>query len=135
MDGIIYEKIKFGDIEARVYYKDGTDEPIFKVKDIFKPVDLRLLEYDEYFLIDGEYFITELGLYNWLSQTDSKDARLWRRVIHEQLINIRKEHNKTIMDQFEDLEQAAGEYYFDEDTGRMMRSVTVAGGDVIQEEV
>lgn len=130
---MVYEKIKFGDIEARVYYDSDTDEPIFKFEELGYPIQaLEWLEHDEYFRMDKSMFITELGLYNLLSHDDSESGRLWRRVVHEQLIEIRKEHHKSVMDQFSEWEEMADQYYFDEDTGKMMKSVTIEGGDVIQ---
>lgn len=133
MIDVIFEKIRFNDIEARVYYDGNTDEPIFKFEELGYPIKtLEQLEHDEYFRLGKDMFVTELGLYNLLSHDDSESGRLWRRVVHEQLIEIRKKHNKSVIDQFNEWDEMAGEYYFDENTGRMMRNVTVNGGDVIQ---
>lgn len=133
MNGVIFEKIRFNNIEARVYYDGDTDEPIFKFDELGYPIKaLEQLEHDEYFRLGKEMFITELGLYNLLSHDDSKSGRLWRRVVHEQLIEIRKKHNKSVIDQFAEWDEISDQYYFDEETGKMMKSVTVEGGDVIQ---
>lgn len=127
------DSIVFGDINVPVYYDANLDTPVFKLKDLGYSVKmLEQIEEDEYFTHAGEIFVTELGLYNLLSQDSGKNARLWRRVVHEQLIKLRKENGLNIWDQFDDWNEAASEYYFDEETGRMMKSVTVEGGDVVQ---
>lgn len=127
--------IIFGDKKIPVYY-DPEEDPYFRLADTgYSVKDFEKIEHDEYFKHNGEVFVTELGLYNLLSQDEGKNGRLWRRVVHEQLIDMRLKNGKYVEEQFSDWEQAAGDYYIDEDTGKMMRSVTVAGGDVIQEEV
>ena len=77
-------------------------------------------------------FVTENGLYNILAQSRMELARAWRRVVHDELINMRKEKGLNISEQFEEWDHAMDNIYFDEDTGRLMQSVTVPGGDVIQ---
>ena len=59
-------------------------------------------------------------------------ARSWRRVVHDELINMRKEKGRNITEQFEEWDHAMDNIYFDEETGQLMQSVTVPGGDVIQ---
>ena len=59
-------------------------------------------------------------------------ARSWRRVVHDELINMRKEKGRNIAEQFEEWDHAIDNIYFDEETGQLMQSVTVPGGDVIQ---
>ena len=129
------ERIKFGDIDIPVYYDGNLDNPIFKFKDLKLPVKmLERIEADEWFksLSDGDLYVTELGLYDLLSIDDSNNARLWRRVVHEQLIELRKAKEYNMTEQFEEWEELASAYYIDEETGRMMKSVTVEGGDVVQ---
>lgn len=77
-------------------------------------------------------FITETGLYNVLSQSRKPIARAWRRVIHEELIQLRKTRGMNVIQQFEDWDSKADSIYFDEETGMLMQSVTVPGGDVEQ---
>jgi len=77
-------------------------------------------------------FVTEMGLYNILAQSRKPLARAWRRVVHEQLIVLRKSQGKNVSEQFEEWDHLADNIYFDEDRGRLMRSVTVQGGDVEQ---
>lgn len=77
-------------------------------------------------------FITETGLYNILSQSRKPIARAWRRIIHEELINLRKSRGNNIVEQFDDWNHELDDIYFDEETGKLMQSVTVQGGDVIQ---
>lgn len=57
---------------------------------------------------------------------------VWRRVVHDELINMRKEKGRNITEQFEEWDHAMDNIYFDEETGQLMQSVTVPGGDVIQ---
>ena len=50
----------------------------------------------------------------------------------EELIALRRSRGKNISEQFEDWDHRADAIYFDEETGMLMRSVTVPGGDVEQ---
>ena len=77
-------------------------------------------------------FITETGLYNILAASRKPLARAWRRVINEELIALRRSRKKDVSEQFEDWDHQADDIFFDEETGRLMRSVTVQGGDVEQ---
>lgn len=77
-------------------------------------------------------FVTENGLYNILAQSRMEIARSWRRVVHDELINMRKEKGRNIAEQFEEWDHDMDNIYFDEETGQLMQSVTVPGGDVIQ---
>ena len=45
---------------------------------------------------------------------------------------MRKEKGRNITEQFEEWDHAMDNIYFDEETGQLMQSVTVPGGDVIQ---
>ena len=127
----------------------SLDEPVFKATDVSRLVNygatnikyiLDLCEDDEKLriplYINGErsvvIFVTETGLYNILSQCQTPIARKWRRVIHKELIRLRVSRNHDIVEQFEEWDQMADNIYFDETTGMLMESVTVAGGDVIQ---
>ena len=75
---------------------------------------------------------SENGLYNILAQSRMEIARSWRRVVHDELINMRKEKGRNIAEQFEEWDHAMDNIYFDEETGQLMQSVTIPGGDVIQ---
>ena len=77
-------------------------------------------------------FVTENGLYNILAQSRMEIAKILRRVVHDELINMRKEKGRNIAEQFEEWDHAMDNIYFDEETGQLMQSVTVPGGDVIQ---
>ena len=77
-------------------------------------------------------FVTENGLYNILSQSRMEIARAWRRVIHDELISMRRAKGRDVVEQFEEWDHALDNIYFDEETGRLMQSVTVQGGDVEQ---
>jgi len=77
-------------------------------------------------------FVTEAGLYDILSQSRMPAARIWRYMIIDQLVAIRKQKGLSISEQFEEWNHLADNIYFDEERGCLMRSVTVQGGDVEQ---
>lgn len=140
-------QLEFDDRKLDVYV--SLDEPIFKASDVARVVTyadsnikyiLGLCEEDEKLRIPLYInnqncvvaFVTETGLYNILSQCQTPTARKWRRVIHRELIRLRRARNHDIVEQFDEWDTMADNIYFDEDTGMLMESVTVAGGDVIQ---
>ena len=142
-------RITFGNRVLDVYA--SLDEPLFRASDVARMVDysdgntwglLNLCEEDEKLklplVVAGQRrnvsFVTEMGLYNILSQCRMPLARLWRRVIHTELIEMRKSRGMDISEQFEEWDHRLDDIYFDEETGTMMQSVTVAGGDVEQVE-
>ena len=127
----------------------SLDEPVFRASDVANMIDysegntwkmLEMCEADEKLnlpmVVAGQTrtvsFVTETGLYNVLSQSRKPIARKWRRVIHNELIRLRKARNFNILEQFNEWDHEADTIYFDEATGKLMQSVTVAGGDVIQ---
>ena len=143
----IVGNIKFMDHTLPVY--DSLDEPKFKASDIATAIDysdgnvwkmLEMCEADEKLnlplVVAGQRrsvsFVTEIGLYNILSQSRKPIARAWRRIIHEELIALRIARGKNIAEQFENWDKQADAIYFDEGTGMLMQSVTVPGGDVEQ---
>ena len=143
----IIGNIKFMDHTLPVY--DSLDEPKFKASDIATAIDysdgnvwkmLEMCESDEKLnlplVVAGQRrpvsFVTETGLYNILSQSRKPIARAWRRIIHEELIALRIARGKNIEEQFKDWDKQADTIYFDEETGMLMQSVTVPGGDVEQ---
>lgn len=126
-----------------------VNEPLFRASDIANMIGysdgntwklLELCEHDEKLtlplVVAGQKrqvnFVTENGLYNILSQSRKPIARKWRRVIHDELIRVRKERGMDILAQFEEWDQELDTLYFDEGTGILMQSVTVQGGDVEQ---
>lgn len=139
--------ISFGGKRLNVY--GDLDAPLFKAKDISHAIGyssgnewrmLEMCEEDEKLklplVVAGQRrsvnFVTENGLYNILAQSRMEIARSWRRVVHDELINMRKEKGRNIAEQFEEWDHAMDNIYFDEETGQLMQSVTVPGGDVIQ---
>lgn len=139
--------VKFDNHILNVY--GSLDEPLFMGTEICDVIDYsagntwaltRMCEEDEKLkvqtVVAGQnrdvIFVTELGLYNILSQSRMPIARKWRRVVHEQLIDMRRERKMTIEDQFEEWDNALDDIYYDEEKGILMRSVTVPGGDVEQ---
>ena len=139
--------IKLGGQELDVY--SSLDEPVFKAADIAMMLDysagnvwnlLGMCEEDEKLqltmVVSGQRrqvsFVTEHGLYNILEQSRKPLARKWRRVINNELIALRKARNLNILDRFEEWGHELDNIYFDEETGMIMESVTVAGGDVEQ---
>lgn len=125
------------------------DKPLFKAADIGDLVEygegntwnlVRLCEADEHLVLPlvvaGQRrqvtFVTEMGIYNILSQSRKPLARAWRRVVHEELIALRRSQGKDVAEKFEEWAEMADNIYFDEERGCLMRSVTVQGGDVEQ---
>ena len=127
----------------------SLDEPIFRAADIASMIDysdgntwkmLQMCEEDEKMnlpiVVAGQTrqvaFVTEIGLYNILSQSRKLIARKWRRVVHTQLVAMRREKGMTIVDQFDEWDDLLDTVYWDEELGMLMQSVTVQGGDVEQ---
>lgn len=127
----------------------NLDDPLFKASDVAELVEYgegnvwnltRLCERDEHLtlplVVAGQRrqvtFVTEMGLYNILAQSRKPLARAWRRVVHEELVALRKSQGKSISEKFDEWDHMADDIYFDEETGVLMRSVTVQGGDVEQ---
>jgi len=147
MNTNIVGTIRLGTNVIDVYSSLG--EPLFKASDLGDLIEysrnntwklLELCEEDEKFtlpiVVAGQSrtvsFVTEHGLYNILSQSRKPVARAWRKVIHDELINLRRSRGKDIVEQVKDWNDEMDSVYFDDETGIMMRSVTVQGGDVIQ---
>ena len=127
----VIDKIRFRGLEANVYEHPVLKEPYFKLKEFANVHELEQIEHDEWCKIEGEIYVNEIGLYNILAHQDSDNARLWRRVIFEQLRNDRIYHEETMAEEFGIWDDMC-DYYVDEETGQLMKSVTVEGGDVIQ---
>lgn len=147
MDIKIVGEIRFQHTVIPVY--GDLDKPLFKAGDIADLVEygngnvwnlVRLCEDDEHLLlplvVGGQRrqvtFVTETGLYNILSQSKKPAARAWRRVVHEELIALRRSQGKDVAQKFQEWAEMADNIYFDEEKGILMRSVTVQGGDVEQ---
>lgn len=147
MSTTIVGTITFDKRQLDVY--SSLDEPIFRATDVAKMIDysegntwkmLEMCEEDEKLnlpmVVAGQRrsvsFVTETGLYNVLSQSRKPIARKWRRVIHDELVKMRKVKNFNILQQFDEWDHEADTLYIDEETGILMQSVTVQGGDVIQ---
>lgn len=139
--------ISFDDKQLNVYV--SLDDPIFRASDVASMIDysegntwkmLEMCEIDEKLNLPivaaGQRrlvsFVTETGLYNVLSQSRKPIARKWRRIIHDELVRLRKSRDMDIVEQFDEWDHELDTLYFDEETGILMRSVTVQGGDVIQ---
>lgn len=145
-------KIEFGGHILHVF--NTLDEPWFQAIEVSKLIDysvgntahmLKQVEQDEKMLVSTRnsnttargnaanmWFISELGLYNVLSQSRKPIARGWRRIVHQELINLRRSRKKNIVEQFDDWDEELEGIYFDEETGMLMQSVTMPGGDVEQ---
>lgn len=137
--------IKFDNRTLDVY--SSLDDPLFRASDVAKMIDysegntwrmLEMCEHDEKLslplVVAGQRrivsFVTENGLYNILAQSRKPIARKWRRAVHNELIRIRKERDMDIIEQFKEWDDEG--VYWDEETGMLMQSVTIQGGDVIQ---
>lgn len=144
---VILGRINFGSIGLDVY--SSLDEPIFRASDIAEGIGYSVnntysltqpCEEDEKLslpmVVAGQVrmisFVTEAGLYNILAQSRKPIARKWRKIISDELIALRRSRNKNVVEQFDDWDHKLDDIYIDEETGVMMRSVTVQGGDVIQ---
>lgn len=145
-------KIEFGGHILHVF--NTFDEPMFQAVEVAKLIDysvsntshmLDIVEQDEKILVSTRnnnttargnaanmWFITELGLYNVLAQSRKPIARGWRRIVHQELIDLRKSRKKNIIEQFDDWDKELEGIYFDEETGILMQSITLPGGDVDQ---
>jgi prophage antirepressor-like protein len=141
----IVGQIRFDGYILDVY--DSLDEPYFMAVEVAKLIDystgktgqmLSLLEADEYLSTiiyrSGQrrkvYMVTEMGLYNILSQSRKPIARKWRRIVHSNLIMMRKNNKLTIDGQFEEWDAIADNLFIDPETGILMEFITVQGGDV-----
>jgi len=139
--------ISFGNRLLDVY--SSVDAPLFKALDVANMIEyssgntwkmLDMCEEDEKLnlpmVVAGQRrsisFITETGLYNVLAQSHKPIARGWRRIVHEELIRLRKSRGKNIVEQFDDWDHELDAIFIDPETGIMMQSITVQGGDVIQ---
>lgn len=127
----VIDNIRFRGLQANVYEHPVLKEPYFKLKEFANVHELESIEHDEWCKIDGEIYVNEIGLYNILAHQDSEDARLWRRVIFEQLRGNRLLYNETLSKEFGIWDDLC-DYFIDEETGKLMKSVTVEGGDVEQ---
>ena len=141
----IVGQIRFDGYILDVY--DSLDEPYFMAVEVAKLIDystgktgqmLSLLEADEYLSTiiyrSGQrrkvYMVTEIGLYNILSQSRKPIARKWRRIVHSNLIMMRKNNKLTIDGQFEEWDAMVDNLFIDPETGILMEFKTVQGGDV-----
>lgn len=127
----------------------SLDEPIFRASDVASAIEysdgntwklLATCENDEKLnlplVVAGQRrsisFITENGLYNVLAQSRKPIARKWRRIVHDEIIRLRRERSMNILEQFEDWDERLDAIFIDPKTGILMQSVTVQGGDVEQ---
>lgn len=128
---------------------NSVEEPLFRAIDISSIINysqgntskmLEMCEDDEKLLLPmvvaGQRrkisFTTESGLYNILAQSRVPLARKWRRIIFDELIRMRKDKGRNVIEQFDEWNHKLDDIYFDEETGILMQSVTIAGGDVEQ---
>lgn len=149
MNASVVGEIKFGNHLLPVY--NSLDNPIFRATDISDTIGysdgntwslLCMCEDDEKLklkiLVGGQRrevsFVTEMGLYNILSQSRVPIARMWRNIVHRKLIEMRRERGLNIEEQFDEWDHELDDIYYDDNTGLVMRSVTTAGGDVDQVE-
>ena len=130
--------IKFADLNVMLYR--DLDDPLIRIRDIVRALNydgspaeiIYCCEMDEVVDNADGLFVTERGLYNILSHSDTNTGKAWRRIIFDQIIEMRRSRGMDVQEQFEEW---SNNIYYDEKTGKMMCSVTVEGGDVVQEEV
>jgi prophage antirepressor-like protein len=142
----IIATINFGGHALDVY--DSLYKPLFRAVDVANIIDynagdvikmLQVCEDDEKLVVKilragqmrDTYFITEMGLYNILSQSSKPIARKWRRVMHHDLIDLRRDCNLDFSQRMQELDLLMDDISID-DEGRMWQSVAVPGGDVEQ---
>lgn len=144
----IVGEIRFNNEILNVY--NSLNDPLFKANDVAKLIGygsthntwkmLNMCEEDEKLIlplvVSGQRrsvsFVNELGLYNILSQSRKPIARKWRRIVHDEIIKLRKSRSYSIIQQFDDWDEELDTLFIDEETGILMQSVTVEGGDVEQ---
>ena len=137
--------IRFNGTEIEVY--NDLDYPLFLLKDVARIMNYRLdhaarlaelCEEDEkcpIAVVSGGQrrtvlAVTETGLYDILEQMRTEPARAWRRIVNEELIELRRSRGRNIAEQFEEWDHKLDDIWFDEETGMLMESVTIPGGDV-----
>lgn len=142
------DELKVGTLEfdgrTLTVYRDLND-PLFLVKDVAELLGyyvnsshIRFLtdrcELDEVINSIGVVgpFVTETGLYNIFSQEHGPLGRKWRRVVHDEIVKTRQERGLDIIEKFDEWDDMLDTLYFDEETGILMQSVTLPGGDVEQ---
>ena len=141
----IVGQIKFDGYILDVY--DSLDVPYFRVSEVAKLLDysegktsqvLELVELDEHLLTTIQFggqrrevrMVNEFGLYNILSQSRKPIARKWRRIVHSNLVMMRRNNKLTIEGQFDEWGAIADNLFIDPETGFLMEFITVQGGDV-----
>ena len=117
------------DVAAMIGYSDGNTWKMLETCEQDEKLNLQMVVAGQRRTIS---FITETGLYNVLSQSRKPIARKWRRIIHNELINLRKARSYNIIQQFDEWDHELDALYIDPDTGILMQSKTIQGGDVIQ---
>lgn len=147
IEAVLVGEIRIQNRLLSVY--NSLDEPLFRASDVADLLEysygnvhrlVSLTESDErlelHTVVAGQrrkaLFLTEKGLYDILSQSRMPLARAWRSVIHEELIELRRGRGLNIEEQFSQWDEAMNDIFFDEETGEIYRSATIAGGDVIQ---
>lgn len=128
----------YDSLEAPLFLASEVREILYNDRSVWIFEDL--LEQDEILYLNtfaggGKkrlMFLTEHGLYSALYKSETFAARAWRRVVSDRLVGMRKERSMDICEEFEEFDALMADIYFDEDSGRLMRSITLPGGDVEQ---
>ena len=141
----IVGQIRFDGRVLDVY--ESLDDPLFMAPEVAKLIDysagntwemLKMTEDDEHLILTIQVagqrrkvrMVTELGLYNILSQSRKPIARKWRRIVHSNLVMMRRNNKLTIEGQFEEWDAMADNLFIDQETGELMEFYTIQGGDV-----
>jgi prophage antirepressor-like protein len=117
------------DVAAMIEYSDGNTWKMLEMCEVDEKLNLPIVAAGQRRMVS---FVTETGLYNILAQSRKPIARKWRRIVHDELVQLRKSRNMDIVEQFDEWDHELDTLYYDEETDILMRSVTVEGGDVIQ---
>ena len=115
------------DIANMIDYSDGNSWKMLQMCEEDEKLNLPMVVAGQ---VRQTAFVTETGLYNILAQSRKLIARKWRRVVHSELVRMRKEKEMTVVDQFEEWDSLLDAVFWDEEKGMLMMSVTVQGGDV-----
>jgi len=81
----------------------------------------------------NKWFLTELGLYEVLSQSRKPLAKRWRRIVYLELIKMRKDRQRDIEQQFAFWDRN-NDIFLDEETGLAVVAIELQGTDLGGEE-
>ena len=108
---------KVSDIASMIGYSSGNAWSLMELCEEHEKLNLRMVVAGQRRQVS---FVTETGLYNIPSQSRMPLARKWRKIIHEELVELRRSRGKSVIEQFDDWDRLSDTLYFDEEKGIMM---------------